>query len=158
MTTEAVSPATELVYAIVARLKNEDGPLLPILHAAQDALGCVPPGAVRVIASELNLTRAEVHGVVTFYHDFRQELPGRHVIKMCRAEACQSMGGDALVARVEQRLGVTCGYTTSEGNVTLESIYCLGLCATAPSAMVDQRPIGRLTVTKIDALLKEVSA
>ena len=158
MTTEAVSPATELVYAIVARLKNEDGPLLPILHAAQDALGCVPPGAVRVIASELNLTRAEVHGVVTFYHDFRQELPGRHVIKMCRAEACQSMGGEALVARVENQLGVTCGHTTPDGSVTLESIYCLGLCATAPSAMVDHRPVGRLTAARLDALLKEVTA
>lgn len=158
MTTEAVSPATDIVYAIVARLKDEDGPMLPLLHAVQDALGCVPPEAVRVIASELNLTRAEVHGIVTFYHDFRQALPGRHVIKMCRAEACQSMGGEALVARVERQLGVSCGHTTRDGNVTLESIYCLGLCATAPSAMVDHRPVGRLTTTKIDALVKEVNA
>jgi formate dehydrogenase subunit gamma len=158
VTTEAVSPATDIVYAIVARLKDEDGPMLPILHAVQDALGCIPPEAVRVIASELNLTRAEVHGVVTFYHDFRQELPGRHVIKMCRAEACQSMGGEALVSRVEQQLGVTCGHTTADGNVTLESIYCLGLCATAPSAMVDHRPVARLTTAKVDALLKAVSA
>jgi len=158
VTTEAVSPATDIVYAIVARLKDEDGPLLPILHAVQDALGCVPPEAVRVIASELNLTRAEVHGVVTFYHDFRQELPGRHVIKICRAEACQSMGGEALVSRLEQRLDVTCGQTTADGNVTLESIYCLGLCATAPSAMVDGRVVGRLTAARLDALLKETEA
>lgn len=158
MTTEAVSPATDLVHAIVARLKDADGPLLPILHAVQEALGCVPPEAVRVIASELNLTRAEVHGVVTFYHDFRQELPGRHVIKMCRAEACQAMGGEALVARAEQQLGIACGHTTADGNVTLESIYCLGLCATAPSLMVDQRPIGRLTTAKLDSLLQEANA
>ncbi len=156
MTTEAPSVATDVVYAIVARLKHEDGPMLPILHAVQEALGCVPPEAVRIIAGELNLTRAEVHGVVTFYHDFRQALPGRHVIKMCRAEACQSMGGEALVARAEQHLGITCGATTADGSVTLESIYCLGLCATAaPSAMVDHRPIGRLTTARLDALLKE---
>ena len=150
--------ASDLVHAIVARLKSEEGPLLPILHAVQEALGCIPPEAVRLIAGELNLTRAEVHGVVTFYHDFRLELPGRHVIKLCRAEACQSMGGETLVARAQDHLGIPCGQTTADGNVTLESIYCLGLCATAPSAMVDGRPVGRLTATRLDALLKEAGA
>ena len=158
MTTEALSAATDVVSAIVARLKQQEGPLLPILHAVQDALGCVPPEAVRVIASELNLTRAEVHGVVTFYHDFRQELPGRHVIKICRAEACQAVNGESLVTRAEGRLGIACGDTTADRKVTLESIYCLGLCATGPSAMVDGRLVGRLTPAKLDALLKGIEA
>jgi formate dehydrogenase subunit gamma len=158
MTTGAPSAATDIVYAIVARLRHQEGPLLPILHAVQGALGCVPPEAVRVIAAELNLTRAEVHGVVTFYHDFRQEPPAQHVIKMCRAEACQAVNGESLVSRAEGRLGIVCGETTADRNVTLESIYCLGLCATAPSAMVDGRVIGRLTAAKLDALLQEIEA
>ena len=158
MTTEAPSAATDVVYAIVARLRQQEGPLLPILHAVQEALGCVPPEAVRVIASELNLSRAEVHGVVTFYHDFRQELHGHHVIKLCRAEACQSMGGEALVSRAERHFGIACGETTADRQVTLESIYCLGLCATAPSAMVDGRLVGRLTAAKLDAVMKDVQA
>jgi formate dehydrogenase subunit gamma len=99
-----------------------------------------------------------VHGVVTFYHDFRQEPPGRHVIKMCRAEACQSMGGETLVSRAERHLGIACGETTVDRNLTLESIYCLGLCATAPSAMVDGRLVGRLTAARLDAVLKGVQA
>jgi formate dehydrogenase subunit gamma len=103
----------------------------------------------------LNVSRAEVHGVVTFYHDFRHKPAGRHVLKMCRAEACQAMGCEALVERAESRLGVSCGGTSADGRVTLEPIYCLGLCATAPSAMLDGRVVGRLTPAKLDALLKE---
>jgi formate dehydrogenase subunit gamma len=143
-----------LVHAIVARLKHEPGPLLPILHAVQETLGCVPPEAITLIASELNLTRAEVYGVVSFYHDFRREPAGRHVIKLCRAEACQAMGGDALAARAEHRLGITCGSTRPDGAVSLENIYCLGLCATAPSALVDGRPVGRLTAARLDGVLE----
>jgi formate dehydrogenase subunit gamma len=160
MTTSADSPIADLVHVIVARRKHDDGPLLPILHAVQEAVGYIPPEAVRIIASELNLTRAEVHGVVTFYHDFREEPGGRHVIKLCRAEACQSMGGELLVARAEQQLGIACGYghTTADGHVTLEPVYCLGLCAVAPSGWVDDRPVGRLSAARIDALLKEVAS
>ena len=106
-----------------------------------------------LIASELNLSRAEVHGVVTFYHDFRQQPAGRHVLKLCRAEACQAMGGEALVARIEQRLGIACGGTSADGLVTLEAVYCLGLCATSPAAMLDGRPVGRLTPAGVNALL-----
>jgi formate dehydrogenase subunit gamma len=151
---------TDLVLAIVARLKGQEGPLLPILHAVQDAIGYLPADIVALIASELNLSRAEVHGVVTFYHDFRQHPAGRHVLKMCRAEACQSMGCNDLVAHAEGRLGVSCahGSTTIDGAVTLEPVYCLGLCATAPSAMIDGRPVGRLTTTRLDALLQGVGA
>jgi formate dehydrogenase subunit gamma len=150
--------ANDVVHAIVARLEGEAGSLLPILHAVQEALGWIPPDAVRVIANELNLSRAEVHGVVTFYHDFRQAPPGRHILKLCRAEACQSMGGEALVAHVEQRLDTRCGHTSADGSVTLESVYCLGLCATAPAAMIDGHPRGRLTQTRLDGLLKEACA
>jgi formate dehydrogenase subunit gamma len=113
---------------------------------------------VPVLADALNLSRAEVHGVVTFYHDFRREPAGRHVLKMCRAEACQAMGGEALVARAEDRLGVACGSTSADGQVTLQSVYCLGLCATAPSATVDGRIVGRLTADKVDNLLKGLGA
>jgi formate dehydrogenase subunit gamma len=113
---------------------------------------------VPALADALNLARAEVHGVVTFYHDFRSEPAGRHMLKMCRAEACQAMGGEALVARAEDRLGVACGGTGADGRVTLEPVYCLGLCATAPSAMMDGRVVGRLTAARLDALLKGAGA
>ena len=143
---------------IVSNHNHLEGPLLPILHAVQHAFGCVPEAAVPVIAEELNLSRAEVHGVVTFYHDFRREPAGRHVVKMCRAEACQSMGCERLVAEAEDRLGISCGENTPDGRVTLEAVYCLGLCATAPAAMVDGRLVGRLTPESLSATLKEVQS
>lgn len=148
----------DLVLAIVARLKDQPGPLLPILHAVQEELGFISPETVTLVAGELNLSRAEVHGVVTFYHDFRQHPAGRHVLKMCRAEACQAMGGSAIVAAAEEQLGVRIGHTSADGSVTLEPAYCLGLCATAPAAMVDGAPVGRLTATKVNALLKGLGA
>jgi formate dehydrogenase subunit gamma len=108
-----------------------------------------------MIAQALNLSRAEVHGVFTFYHEFRKEPAGRHVVKLCRAEACQAAGGDALAARAEHALGIGIGATSADGAVTLEPIYCLGLCATAPSAMIDGRVVGRLDAKLLDALLTE---
>lgn len=140
---------------IVAAHEHLEGPLLPILHAVQDAFGLVPEPAVPVIADALNLSRAEVHGVVTFYHDFRREPAGQHVLKLCRAEACQSMGCEALVKQVEDYLGVECGNTTRDGRVTFEAVYCLGLCATAPSGMLDGRLVARLDANRVDALLEE---
>ena len=140
---------------IVGALKATDGAMLPILHAIQAAFGCIPEAAEPLIAEHLNLTRAEVHGVVTFYHDFRREPAGRHVLKLCRAEACQSMGSDALVAQLEKSLGVRCGETSADGSVTLEAVYCLGLCAVAPSAMLDGAVVGRLNERKLDALITE---
>lgn len=148
----------ERTIEIVAEHAGMEGPLMPILHALQHAFGHVPQEAVPVLAQELNLSRAEVHGVVTFYHDFRPELPGKHVLKLCRAEACQSMGGESLVERAESKLGVECGNTSADGRVTLEAVYCLGLCATAPSAMIDGRIVGRLDEKRLDALLKEAQA
>ena len=138
--------------AIVGRHGHREGPLLPILHEVQEAFGCVPRDAIPVIARALNLSRAEVYGVVSFYHDFREAPAGRHVVKLCRAEACQSMGCEALVARAEERLGTACGSTSPEG-VTLEAVYCLGLCATGPSAMVDGQVVGRLDPGRLDAMI-----
>ncbi len=145
----------ERTVEIVTGHSALEGPLMPILHAVQHAFGFVPEEAIPVIARELNLSRAEVHGVVSFYHDFRHELPGKHVLKLCRAEACQSMGCERLVERAEDRLGVACGDTTADGQVTLEAVYCLGLCASGPSAMLDGRVVGRLDSNRLDQLLKE---
>ncbi|MBY3176304.1 formate dehydrogenase subunit gamma [Rhizobium leguminosarum] len=134
----------ERTRAIVADLRFLEGPLLPILHEVQQEFGYVPQEAMPVIAEELNLSRAEVHGVVTFYHDYRDYPAGRHVLKLCRAEACQSMGGDALAERVKALLGIDFHQTTLDGGVTLEPVYCLGLCACAPAAMLDGEVYGRV--------------
>jgi formate dehydrogenase subunit gamma len=140
------------ILAIVGSHAHREGPLLPILHDVQAAFGHVPRDAVPVIAQALNLSRAEVWGVVTFYHDFRHAPTGRHVVRLCRAEACQSMGCEALVAHAEARLGTPCGTTSADG-IALEAVYCLGLCATSPSAMIDGAPHARLDRDKLDALL-----
>jgi formate dehydrogenase subunit gamma len=148
----------ERTVEIIVEHQALEGPLMPILHALQHTFGFVPEEAIPVLARELNLSRAEVHGVVTFYHDFRRELPGKHVLKLCRAEACQSMGCERLVGRAEERLGVECGGTSADGRVTLEAIYCLGLCASGPSAMIDGRLVGRLDNARLDKILKEAQA
>jgi len=135
--------------------RDREGPLLPILRALQEEFGYIDEAAEPLIAEELNITRAEVHGVITFYHDFRRQPAGRHVLKLCRAEACQAAGGDPLAARAEARLGVKIGTTAPDGSVTLEPVYCLGLCAVAPSAMLDGRVVARLDDGRLDALLAE---
>jgi formate dehydrogenase subunit gamma len=140
---------------IIAGLTHVEGGTLVMLHALQEAFGYVPEPAIPMIAEARNLSRAEVHGVFTFYHDFRHEPAGQHVLKICRAEACQAAGVDALVARAENKLGITLGSTTPDQRVTLEPIYCLGLCATAPSAMLDGRVVGRLDEKRLDALVAE---
>jgi formate dehydrogenase subunit gamma len=140
---------------IIAGHSHLEGATLVILHALQEAFGYVPEPAIPMVASALNLSRAEVHGVFTFYHDFRHHPAGKHVLKLCRAEACQAAGGDALAARAEAKLGIAIGNTTADERVTFEPIYCLGLCATAPSAMLDGRVVGRLDEARIDALIAE---
>ena len=140
---------------IIAKHTALEGATLVILHALQEAFGYVPEPSIPMVASALNLSRAEVHGVFTFYHGFRHQPAGRHVLKLCRAEACQAAGGDALAARAETKLGISLGHTTADERVTLEPIYCLGLCATAPSAMLDGRVIGRLDEARLDALVAE---
>lgn len=144
--------------AIVDDLKELEGPLLPILHGVQEEFGHLPQEALPVIADALNLSRAEVHGVASFYHDFRTAPAGRHVVKLCRAEACQSMGGDAVAARLQQLLGIGFGETSENGAVTLEPVYCLGLCACAPAAMVDGEVIGRLDAARAEEIAGEVRA
>lgn len=144
------------VNEIVAQHAGAEGHLLPILHAVQAAFGYVPRDALPVIAELLNLSRAEVHGVMSFYHDFREDPAGRHVLKLCRAEACQAMGADRVAAHVRGRLGIEWHETTQDGAVTLEPVFCLGLCACAPAAMVDGRVVGRVDESRADALLQEV--
>lgn len=140
---------------LIDELKDLEGPLLPILHAFQDRYGHVSDEAVRMISSALNLSRAEVYGVVSFYHDYHKAPQGRHILKVCRAEACQAAGGDAVADAIEDALGIKFGETSSDGQVTLEAVYCLGLCAAAPSAMLDKRIVGRLNRSKIEPLIAE---
>jgi formate dehydrogenase subunit gamma len=144
-----------VVDQALERHTETPGALLPIFHAIQDQLGYVPPESLERIARALNLSRAEVHGVLSFYHDFRTSQPGRHVVRICRAEACQSMGAEALAEHAESRLGVAFKKTRSDGAVTLESVYCLGNCACAPSMLVDGRLYGRVAKERFDAILQE---
>ena len=146
---------TETVRRIVADFKGRPGPLLEVLHAIQSSLGYVPEAVIPLVAEGLNLSRAEVHGVVSFYHYFRSTPPGAHTISLCRAEACQSMGADALAEYAKQRLGVDFHETTADGQFSLEPIYCLGNCACCPAAMIDGKLIGRLTPQRLDELVAE---
>jgi formate dehydrogenase subunit gamma len=143
----------ETAGAIIADKQAMPGALLPILHALQEEFGYIDREAEPLIAQALNISRAEVHGVVTFYHDFREKPAGRHVLKLCRAESCQARGSDALAARAEARLGVPFGGTTADGRITLEPVYCLGLCSLSPSAMLDGKVVARLDDAKLDALI-----
>lgn len=139
----------------IEELRQLPGAILPILHALQAEFGYVDQAAVPLIAEALNLSRAEVHGVVSFYHDFRKAPPGMHVLKLCRAEACQSMGADALAAEARQRLRIDWGETTVDGRVTLEPVFCLGLCACAPAAMLDGKLVGGLDRARLGVLLDQ---
>lgn len=147
----------DLVSEILKRHQLQEGALLPILHAVQGAVGYIPDGAVPMIAEGLNLSRAEVHGVLTFYVDFRRSKPGRRIVKLCRAEACQARGGGhAFEAAVEARLGVRLGETRRDGEVTLEGVYCLGLCGIGPAALVDGRPVALMSGAGVERLAEEV--
>ena len=141
------------ILAAVERHRHRDGPLIEVLHDVQAEFGCIPPGSVPVIARALNLSRAEVHGVVTFYHHFRTRAPGRHVLQICRAESCQAAGGRAIESHAQKRLGVGFGETTPDGRLTLEAVYCLGLCACSPAAMLDEEVHGRVTTERLDTLI-----
>jgi len=148
--------SAERTAQIIREHDGLEGPLLPILHGLQETFGYIDEAAEPQIAAALNISRAEVHGVVTFYHDFRRAPAGRHVLKLCRAESCQAAGGDELAARAESRLGVALGHTTPDGRVTVEPVYCLGLCSVSPSAMIDGKVVARLDANKLDRLLAEV--
>jgi formate dehydrogenase subunit gamma len=147
--------AREKVIAVIAELKDQAGPILPVLHGVQNALGYVPPEAVALVAEGLNVSRADVHGVVTFYHYFRHEPPGRHTIHLCRAESCQAMNGAALESHAKTKLGVGFHQTTSSGAFTLEPVYCLGNCACSPAVMVDGEVYGRVTADRFDEIVSD---
>ena len=142
----------ERLHAIIARHSGAEGPLLPILHDVQAEWGMIPEAAQPIIGSALGMSRAEVYGVVSFYHDFREAPAGRHVLRLCRAEACQAMGADALAAQVRAALGLDWHETTPDGRLTLEPVFCLGLCACAPAAQMDDRLVGRATASRVVAL------
>ncbi|MFK3980075.1 formate dehydrogenase subunit gamma [Micromonospora sp. NPDC050397] len=143
----------ERVRALVAAHRGDRGALLPILHRIQEEFGWVDQQVVPVLAAELNLSRADVHGVITFYSDFRSEPAGRTTVKLCRAEACQSVGAEQVVAHAEQVLGIKVGQTTSDGSVTLEQVFCLGNCALGPAAQINGRVHGRVDASRLDAIL-----
>jgi formate dehydrogenase subunit gamma len=149
------SDAQQTVTRIVSELKHMPGALLPVLHGVQDALGYVPAAAVPIIADALNLSRAEVHGVISFYHYFRESPPGRHTIHLCRAEACQSMNQRSLEAHAKQRLGVDFHQTTANGAFSFEPVYCLGNCACSPAVMVDGELYGRVTPERFDDIVAQ---
>ncbi|WP_436718016.1 formate dehydrogenase subunit gamma [Roseibium algicola] len=151
-------PTAEQISAVMEDFITLEGPLLPMLHGLQADFGYVPQAAVELIAEALNLSKAEVHGVISFYHDFRKAPAGRHVVKICRAEACQAVGGEALGEAVLAKLGLDWHGTTRNGAVTLEPVYCLGLCACAPAAMVDGKVIGRVTEDRMTRILQEAGA
>jgi formate dehydrogenase subunit gamma len=150
---QAAESLREVVENAVEQHRGRIGPLMPVLHSVQETLGCVPPEAVPIIARAMNLSRAEIHGVMSFYHDFRSQPAGEHVVQVCRAEACQAMGSRDLEAHVRRRLGVDFGETTADGRFTLEPVYCLGNCACTPSIRIGDDIHARVTPETFDALI-----
>jgi formate dehydrogenase subunit gamma len=130
-----------------------EGAMLPIMHAIQAEFGYVPQDALPLIAQELALSKAEVHGVMSFYHDFREHPAGKHVVKLCRAESCKSVGADRVAAHAQKAMGIEWHETTADGRITLEPVFCLGLCACGPAAIIDGKLVGRVDEAKIDALI-----
>jgi formate dehydrogenase subunit gamma len=146
----------DTVRNVIADLKDKPGALLPILHGIQDALGYVPPDSVPLIAEALNLSRAEVHGVISFYHYFRSTPPGQRTLYVCRAESCQAMGSKALEAHAKQRLGIDYHETSRDQAFSLEPVYCLGNCACSPAIMVDKEVYGRVTPERLDEIIENM--
>lgn len=155
-TTADSSTMAATLNSIIAEHQGLEGPLLPILHATQKALGYIPSEAVPVIAQQLQLTKAEVHGVISFYHFFRSHPAGNNTIQICRAEACQSMGSRELEANIKQRLKTDYHQTTADGEITLEPVYCLGNCACSPAIRVNDDIHGRVTMDKFEHILDEL--
>lgn len=151
----ADSASSATVRRLAEARAAEPGALLPILHAIQDELGFIPEDAVAIVADVLNLSRAEVHGVVTFYHFFRTHAPGKHTLYVCRAEACQSMGARELEQRIRDKLAIDFHETTADGKFSLEPVYCLGNCACSPAVMVDETVYGRVTPERLEQILSK---
>ena len=152
----AANPADLKALAVCAAHGNKPDELLEILHAVQHELGYVPESTLPEIANALNLSRAEVHGVVTFYHDFKREPQGRHTIKICRAEACQAMGTDQLCDHAEKKLGTEMGGTSKDGKYTVEAVYCLGNCALSPAVMIGDDLYGKLDLKRFDEIVSSL--
>ena len=144
------------IINLLDQYRNTPGGLLPLLHAIQEQLGYIPPDQIPTIARAMNLSRAEVHGVISFYHDFRTEPPGRHTLQICRAEACQAMGSRELEDHAKRSLGIDFGGTSPDGAITLEPVYCLGNCACSPSVRIDDDVHARVDPARLDALLAEM--
>ncbi len=153
---EPVTNLEQTLDAIVAEHAGQIGALMPILHAVQEKWGFVPETAIPILASRLNLSRAEVHGVVHFYHDFRSEPAGKHVIQVCRAEACQAMGSVALEEHIKNTLGIDYGQTTTDGQFTLQAVYCLGNCACTPTLSINDHIYARVTPKRFELLLQSL--
>jgi formate dehydrogenase subunit gamma len=145
-----------VVSAALEKYSSTEGALLPILHEIQDALGYIPPDTIDVIGKGINRSRAEVHGVVSFYHHFRTHKPGRHIIQVCRSEACQAVGALGVIEKLKRTLGIDFHESTSDGQITLEPIYCLGHCACAPALMVNGEPRAKMTPDLVDSLVNEL--
>jgi formate dehydrogenase subunit gamma len=146
----------EQIVNLIQKHRDQPGGLMPLLHAVQDALGYVPAAAVEPIAKGFNLSRAEVHGVISYYHFFRSTPPGRTVVQVCRAESCKACGADDLMAHVERHLGIQSHQTRADGAVSLEPVYCLGLCAQSPAIQINERVFARVTPERLPALLAGV--
>lgn len=151
-------PERLLVSDLLSQYKDQAGGLLPLLHAVQDRLGFIPPSSVPLIALAMNLSRAEVHGVITYYHFFRSTPPGQHVIQICRAEACQACGSEELIAHAEKILGCSSHGTSADGQYTLEPVYCLGLCASSPAVQIDDKLHARMTPAKFQAAVAKLGS
>lgn len=147
---------TDRIAEILDAHKGLEGPLLPILHAIQHEFGYVPESAIPQIAAALTISKAEVHGVISFYHDFREKPAGKHVVKLCRAEACQAAGSDRTADHAREKLGIDWHETTADGKITLEPVFCLGLCACGPAAMVDGKLVGMVTKKRLDKIIAEI--
>ena len=154
--TQAPVDVASRTRAVIEAMAGLEGPMLPILHGVQAEFGFVPDESLPVIADALNISRAEAHGVVSFYHDYRRQPAGRHVLKLCQAEACQSVGSERVADMVKAALGIGFHETSADGLVTLEPVYCLGLCACAPAAMLDGEVIGRVDAAAVEAMVAEV--
>jgi formate dehydrogenase subunit gamma len=146
-----------MIDEIVGGLADKPGALMLVLHAVNDRIGYVPSEAVPAIARALNLSRAEVHGVISFYHDFRTQKPGRKIIRVCRAESCQAMGAVALTDHIRKRIGINFGQTSANGDFTLEPVYCLGNCACSPAIVIGDDLYGRVSPQRFDAIISSVA-
>jgi len=157
MTTQ-FEQSLQQVTEVITSLQDKPGALLPILHGIQDRLGYIPAEAITMIAEALNQSNAEIHGVISFYHQFRTTAPGKHTVQICRAEACQSMGSRQLEAHAKETLGIDFHQTTEDRTVSLEAVYCLGNCACAPSVRVNDDVVGRVTPEKFDQLVEQLQS